>query len=240
MRGMELLREARRRQRALEAQVVAAARAAAGRVAEALAQDLEFEALARAIRRGVLRGHDGCGGRLGALAIVRQEDLRPTPSGPTRTAGDSASTSGTAWWRRWPRSWVIGSRRTSGAWGTSGRTRGGPRRAADGGRGRGRRRHDPLRPSGQLRRDPRRPGPIPDELSGPPGGPAFRLRDARAPAPRPRGRRGRIVAARAVRPGRSIRPAREPPIAMCPPRFRTRTLMLAVVIVAVAWGSAAG
>jgi len=78
MRGMEQLREARRRQQRLEAQVITAARDAAGRVAEALAQDLEFEAIAPRFGGALYAVTTGAGGDW-ALAIVREEDFAPHP-----------------------------------------------------------------------------------------------------------------------------------------------------------------
>jgi hypothetical protein len=78
MRGMELLREARKRQQVLEAQVIAAARAAAGRIAETLAQDLEFGAIAQRFGGTLYAATKGAGGNW-TLAIVREEDFSPHP-----------------------------------------------------------------------------------------------------------------------------------------------------------------
>ena len=76
MRGMEKLREARQRQAELEVRVMAAARAAAVRVAETLAQDLEFEAIAPQFGGTLYAVTRGAGGNW-TLAIVRPEDFAP-------------------------------------------------------------------------------------------------------------------------------------------------------------------
>ena len=78
MRGMEKLREARKRQAELEARVLGAARAAAARVAETLAQDLEFAALAPRFD-GTLYAVTRAAGGAWALAVVGAEDFAPHP-----------------------------------------------------------------------------------------------------------------------------------------------------------------
>lgn len=78
MRGMEMLRQARKRQERLEAQVVAMARDAARRVAETLAQDLEFEAIAPRFDGVLYVITRGPGGDW-ALAIVGPDNYAPHP-----------------------------------------------------------------------------------------------------------------------------------------------------------------
>lgn len=76
MRGMEQLRAARSRQEKLEAEVTAAAREAARRVAVTLGQDLDFEAIAPRYGDTLYAVTRTAGGSW-ALAIVRQEDFLP-------------------------------------------------------------------------------------------------------------------------------------------------------------------